>query len=608
MAYYLRIFKKKKGNYLQICESYRTPGQKNPVSKNYKTLGYVSDIIEKDKISNPIDYYTKIVNELNEAKQSNSMTKKISNKNCFFNLGYFLPYSVLNCLNIKKCIDVLSLQRQFQFSVYDVLSGLVCARFINPCSKQKTYNDVLSTMLLDVDYSLDQIYDCLDFIGSDYKKYVEIIASSYENVGYKIDFQNLLFDGTNYYFEIDKEDELRRKGPSKENRKEPIISMGLLLDSNGVPIDMELFPGGASEKPVLRKVVKDFKTKHDIKGRVIQIADKGLNCGDNIYEALQDKDGYIFSAGLLSKEASKEVQIKKSVNVKDRAYWREYALNENNYICVYDENHNLNFKYKSEIFENVNYERTIIDKDGQKKKQRFYVEKEIRVISFNPRLREKKLKELSKIKDKFYNLKANQKYKKGDYSTISDYVVFTAVDKKTGEVLDEDTKIIPELNLSKIELEEKMAGYNMIASSEINLSALKIYELYHQLWIIENTFRVMKTDLNARPIYLQKENTIYAHFVIIFYAVAVLRLLQLHLIKGENIISIKTNEILEFIKKFNVVKFEDREGYCANLMSKKDIPSQLLNVKGLEKIEFYWLSPKAIENLKNFNWRTLQNV
>lgn len=609
MAYYLRIFKKEKGDYLQICRSYREPGHTHPISKNYKTLGYASDIIEKEKIKDPIAHYRKVVEELNESTVTASITKKVTDDKKLFNLGYFLPYSVLNSLGIKKYVDVLALTRQFQFSVSDVLVDLVCARFINPCSKLKTYNDVLSTMLLDVNYSLDQIYDCLDFIGEDYKKYTEILASSYKNIGYKLDAKYLLFDGTNYYFEIDKEDELRKKGPSKENRKDPIVSMGLLLDSNGLPIDMELFPGGASEKPILRKIVSDLKKKHEVKGRVIQIADKGLNCGDNIYEALIDGDGYIFSAGLLSKEASHDVQVKKSAETKDKAYWREFALNESNYVSVYDENRNLNFKYKAEVFDNVNYERTVIDENGKKKKEKYTVEKELRVVSFNPRLREKKLIELAKIKDKFYDLKANQKYKKGDYSAIGDYVQFVAVDKETGEVLEENTKIIPELKMDKIALEEKMAGYNMIASSEINLDPLKIYELYHQLWIIENTFRVMKTDLSARPVYLQKETTIYAHFVIIFYAVAVLRLLQLHLLKEEDVVSVKTNEIIDFIRNYNVFKLEDQsDGFYINVMSKKDIPVKISSIKGLDKIDNYWVSPKMIGQFKKFDWRTLQKA
>ena len=103
------------------------------------------------------------------------------------------------------------------------------------------------------------------------------------------------FDCTNFYFEIDKEDEFRKKGPSKENRRDPIIGLGLLLDANQIPIGMKLYPGNESEKPIIREVIKDLKNRNQITGKTIQVADKGLNCSNNIINAIKNKDGYIFS-------------------------------------------------------------------------------------------------------------------------------------------------------------------------------------------------------------------------------------------------------------------------------------------------------------------------
>ena len=112
---------------------------------------------------------------------------------------------------------------------------------------------------------------------------------------YKKETDKTYFDCTNFYFEIDKQDDFRRKGPSKESRKDPIVGMGLLLDANQIPIGMKMFPGNQSEKPIMRDVVNDLRNTYQINGRTIHVADKGLNCADNIAFAKENGDGYLFS-------------------------------------------------------------------------------------------------------------------------------------------------------------------------------------------------------------------------------------------------------------------------------------------------------------------------
>ena len=126
----------------------------------------------------------------------------------------------------------------------------------------------------------------------EYEKVIEIYNHQV-NLKYKFDTSHTYFDCTNFYFEIDREDDFRRKGPSKENRHEPLVGLGLLLDANQIPIGMKLYPGNESEKPVMRDVIDNLKTRNNISGRTIQVADKGLNCGNNIMHALKEGDGYI---------------------------------------------------------------------------------------------------------------------------------------------------------------------------------------------------------------------------------------------------------------------------------------------------------------------------
>ena len=150
--------------------------------------------------------------------------------------------------------------------------------------------------------------DGVEFIGNEYEKIIEIFSHQV-NQKYLLDTTTTYYDGTNFFFEIDAEDELRKKGPSKENRKDPIVGMGLLLDACQIPIGMKLYPGNQSEMPVIREVIQDLKSRNNIKGRTIQVADKGLNSAKNILEARKNGDGYIFSKSIKKLPATEKTWV-----------------------------------------------------------------------------------------------------------------------------------------------------------------------------------------------------------------------------------------------------------------------------------------------------------
>ena len=174
------------------------------------------------------------------------------------------------------------------------MSSLVYARSVHPCSKRKTFHDILPCLDLPYDFSYDQMLDGLSYLGDNYEKFVEICTVQTKEK-YGIDTSNTYFDCTNFYFEIDREDDFRRKGPSKENRKDPIVGLGILLDKNQFPIAMKMYPGNESEKPVLRDIIQRLKNQGIIVGRTIHVADKGINCADNIAFSKKNGDGYLFS-------------------------------------------------------------------------------------------------------------------------------------------------------------------------------------------------------------------------------------------------------------------------------------------------------------------------
>lgn len=612
MAYFIRktIRKTKAGSrpYLEMYFSGRVPGKKNPESYPVETLGYVDDLKKKLNVDDPIAYYKEVVKKRNEEEKVKKFetqnNQKIGYSTQLFNIGYFLPYSVLNSLNIRNDLKLMSLTRNFDLDLAEFIFDFTCARIADPCSKKKTYEQVLKSMLLDIDYSENQIYDPIHFIGQNYHKFVEILTAHYKDVGYKLDFNCSLFDGTNFYFEIDKEDDFRRKGPSKENRKEPIVGLGLLLDANGMPADMELYPGSDSEKPVLRNIISDIKARHNIKGRTIQVADKGLNCGDNIYKALKDGDGYIFSASLLSRVASEKTKKNKKAEVKDKEYFRQYALidnKENPYIEVKNKNGELLYKYKSAVFDNIEYDRNV---DG--KKEPFLVQKEKRVIIFNPELRRKKLFELERIENKAKDLILS-KAKKKEFNSIASYVKFVAYDKNTGEI-DSNERVKAALNTEKIKLEKEMAGYNMLVTSELNVSAEQIYSLYHNLWRIEETFRIIKTDLEGRPVHMQTRDGICGHFTICFYSVAIIRLLQLWLLKDEEISDIKSNEIFDFIRKFICVLGDPKKGVYQNISAKTSLLEKLIKFKGLESLDNAYFTKDIFKRFTTYKWEKISTL
>ena len=144
------------------------------------------------------------------------------------NVGHFLIHSLLTELGVKETIDILASQMRFQFSIYDMIAQLIYARIINPCSKSKTVSTVFPHLYNGITMSEDQVYDGCAFIGESYKKYIELFNHCYEK-HYKRDFSSSYFDCTNYYFEIEQEEDDKKYGKSKENRPNPIIQMGLFI-------------------------------------------------------------------------------------------------------------------------------------------------------------------------------------------------------------------------------------------------------------------------------------------------------------------------------------------------------------------------------------------
>lgn len=555
MAYYLKKTRLKGRTYLSIDESFYSHDKKGTAHKCYKSLGSVETWMEKG-IADPVSHFQKEVDALNQEKADEGV-RKISDQSPILYMGYFPLKSLLEKMQIKKYVDYFNLMHDFKYDLYEVLSTLIYARAVKPCSKYKTFHEVLPNLYETIHYSYDQLLDALAFLGNDYEKFIEIFTVQTKKY-FGLKTSETYFDCTNFYFEIDKEDDFRKKGPSKENQKSPIVGLGLLLDSNQIPIGMKMYPGNESEKPVLRDVIDRLKTQNNISGKTIHVADKGLNCANNIAFSKKNRDGYLFSKSV------------KSLPDKEKAW----VLLDNDFHDVKDRKGNLLYRYKSCVDE-FPYK---VEHEGNAYAVKL---REKRVLTYNPSLAAKKKHEINRMIEKARSLTACQA-KKAEFGEAGKYVNFV---DKDGE------KAAVSINQDAIDRDLKFAGYNLLVTSETDMDDKSIYNTYHNLWRIEESFKIMKSDLDARPAFVQKEETIKGHFLICYLTVLLERIFQFKILENKY----STSEIFHFIKDFKVTKAETK---YINTTTSSDFIQEFTQKTKLPLMN-YFLSETQIKSILN---------
>ena len=576
MSYFLRLDNKKNGVYLQMYDRFWDPVRKQARYKSVKAFGYVHDLISDD-IPDPVSYFKHYVAE-EELKRKQALldeTRPRAFQECIEkNVGYFLLSSLMDELGVKEDIDILSSVMNFRFSIYDMIAQLIYSRVIFPCSKSKTVSSVFPRLYQYSAMSEDQVYDGLYFVGENYKKYIELFNHQYEKF-YKRNFDQAFFDCTNYYFEIDLPKDDKQKGPSKENRKEPIIGQALLLDGDLVPLAMQMYPGNQSEKPYIRNIIEEMKNRYKVNGKTVQVADKGLNCARNIYAAVKEaNDGYIFSKSIHGTGLS--AQEKQWILLENGA---------NKYKDYLDEEGNIKFRLKYCVDEfNYSFKETD-EQTGKDNIVRFKV-KEKRIVSYTPSLARKQRAEITKMIEKATNYKTYKDLTQEEIRDNAKYIKVITVD-------DNGKKISPkiELNQDKIDEDLKLAGYNLIVTSEISMDPLKVYETYHSLWKIEECFRITKSFLDGRPVYLQTKETIYGHFLICYLSLFLLRVLEIKCFRNQ----VNSYDIIEFIRDFRIVKKDD--DLYINISHNKTVNDKIKKVTGKNNLDALYLSKKEINNL-----------
>lgn len=536
--------------YVQIIDGVYDRKTKKVKQTVYKKLGYL-DELEKD-YKDPISYFKDWCKKENE-RLKNINYEPIPTKTTFKNLGYFPFKQLYKQLLVGKIVNNFQflIGDEGRYKLSDVFEPLVYSRILSPTSKLETYDSFLDTLVHEFKFSKAQMYDAIELLGQDNGAIFEGMRLMMKDY-YRVNLNNVYFDATNFYFEIDKPNDLAKLGPSKENRKNPIIGLGLLLDGDSIPLDYHIYPGNESEIPVARKVLKEMKEKNDIRGKIIRVADKGINCGDNIADAYLAKDGYIFSQTV--RGAKQEL--------------RDFILNQTNYKEIKDDFGEIIYKIKSRI----DYEAiiTITDTNGKKKKVNI-PQKQIVFWSrdYSEKTKVERDRALAKTNKQ---LKVESIYKRDKYGHISKYITEDFIDEKGDTINVEKVKT---LNQEKIEYDESLDGYYLIVTSELKEKDENIIEAYKTLWEIEESFRIMKSQLKTRPIYHSNLNAIRGHFLICITALFFVKMVEKKKLKGK----VSSSGLIRSLRKYTATKLSDDKYQLHYFDENLSILSQYYSIK-----------------------------
>ena len=499
--------------YLVLSQKYHDPKTGVSRERTVKSLGYL-DELEKT-YDDPIAYFKEEARRMTEEeKQNKFVSVQIDmNENLpedvrgTMNLGYAVPLKVYHELGIDSFLKNKARGCDFQFNTNSIMILLVISRLLSPGSKKKAFEEK-DRYFERFHFSLDDIYRSLshfDKVSEDLQRFLhESVCMKYGS-----DTSVIYYDVTNYYFEISKPDELRKYGKPKQNRKKPVVQMGLAMDKDGIPLHYELFPGNKLDKETFRSVIGQVRKNYDT-GRVIVVADMGIITGDNIYYLVGNKpekplNGYVFSF---------------SIRGGTKAF-QEYVLDEAGYTDKMGDlpTDDTNFKLKSRVtYRDINVTMT----NGKTKTKTVY---EKQVVFWSRKYFLKARAERNEVLAKAKALIADpKKFNKATSYGAATYVNNLEFDKQTGEILDKGKCL--SLNTAKIAEEEKYDGYYAIVTSELHMPVYKIVETYRGLWEIEETFKLTKSDLEARPVYVRDHDHIDAHFLTCFIALTILRLIQ----------------------------------------------------------------------------------
>ena len=523
---------------LYFYESYYENGRTK--QKCIESLGRLDEL--QKRFDDPVSHFKKVAEEKNAEQNTSrktsvpidlSSTMSTSEDN-LRNVGYAVLKDLYKQLELDKFWKLVLRKTSIQYDLEAVFRLLVFSRILYPGSKRDTFLNK-SAYFEDMDgFSLKDTYKALD-VFDQYDEQLQKWIYSHSPKICERDMSVSYFDCTNYYFDIGRSDmdtfdddgrpvdgkgnpaeiKYRKRGPEKNHRPDPIVEMGLLMDKDGIPLAFDLFPGNESEKVHMRPIINRVKSQFG-SGRVIFVADRGLNTSDNIYFLNGDnkadhnpRDGYVYGQSVRGADAEFKAWVLKG----------DYKTEK----LTDDDGREVTFTHKSRIHPKTIQVNTTVP--GQKKKRKKSVSIDQKQMAYYSEKYAKKQKHdrdimVARAKDL---IKHPKKYDKITAAGSGAYVQNIAFDKSTGEIIESRELVLDE---AKIAEEEKYDGYYSIVTSELKMSDHEMRETYRGLARIEETFKISKTEFESRPVFVWTNEHIEGHFATCFTALVLIRLLQ----------------------------------------------------------------------------------
>ena len=567
----LQIVKSKNAQSLYVVKTIYN--NKKRTNKVVEKLGTYENLKKKLYPNEPIEWAKKYVEKLNKQEQEGTRNiiikynpTKIIEKDVqkLFNGGYLFLEKIYYELGIDKICKQISENYKFEYDLNNILSRLLYGRIIFPSSKLATYN-VSKQFIEQPNFELHHIYRALEIISKENEfiqseLYKNSLKKSKRNTGI------LYYDCTNYFFEIEQEEGLKQYGPSKEHRPNPITQMGLFMDGDGIPLAFNISPGNTNEQgtltPTEEKILKDFELS-----KFIVCTDAGLASTDNRKFNNKDERAFITTQSIKKlKKHLKEWALTK-------AGWKLSGDLKEYDISKLEESEETIEKYKTKVF----YKERWIKEDGLE--QKFIVTFSLKYKYYQQQIRNNQIERAQKaMNNKNFKL---EKCNQNDYKR---FITKTAV-TKDGEVADNN---VLSLNTKQIEKEEQYDGFYGVCTN-LDDNAEEIIKINQRRWEIEESFRIMKSEFKARPVYLSRDDRITAHFTTCFLALVLHRYLEKELEEKYT-----ATQIIDTLRNMNLIKHNE-DGYIP-VFTRTDITDDL-HKRFDFRIDYEIVNKKNLKNI-----------
>ena len=540
------------GKIYHLIKGFRDKNGKS-TSKNVRRLGTLAEIREREGVEDAWEWIKSQL-ELENARE-NEGRRKVSvsfspdmlidkDERRLFNVGYLPLQKLYYELGIGLINDGIIRRSGFKYDLDEIVRQIVLGRVLWPCSKLQTWGKS-SKMALCKPVSLHQYYRSL-IVVADNLEYIQQRLYHYTRDILKRDTSIIYYDCTNFFFESTRETELRKPGASKENRRTPIVQFGIFMDADGLPLAFCINPGNTNEQTTLAPLERMIGERMDI-NEFVMCTDAGLSSFENRLENDSDTRKFITvqSVKTLPEKGDKNRSGGMKSWALDPAGWK-LPLEES---AEYDIRTLDPEKDKERIFYKERWYRT--EKGGETLEQRIIVSYSLKYREYQ---RKRRALNISHAEKAIRN--GNDRPNSKDFRRYITSVNVTA----DGELAD---KVTTSIDWERIKEEEKYDGFYAVCTNlekyedsngKMRHTIREILDINRARWEIEESFRIMKLQMKARPVYLQNDKAVKAHFALCFLSLFVLRVLE-HMMPG-----VSTDTLLESLRTMDVLKI-DGEGY-----------------------------------------------